>query len=180
MAGSVLARPWLEGWWALPGRPEEDEARIFVLWTRVDVTPSGGWWISSPGGGRRSGEPGWEGPLIPHFLERSCGDALQLIEDAASSRGGSSGGAELGHEPLLHEHDQRGTGVAREVPGTLRWHPADDLHEPGGPARDLRRRDLDFWGAYGLERRARRGQQKRPGRDTALRQLLRPLTPFLQ
>lgn len=134
----------------------QGEARIFILWTRVE-TPSGVVVdLQSPGTGAL-GEAGVGGAIDTHFWDRfGAAMLLSVVEDGADAAAARASGAYQGTSITFANTTYAGKDVAaRALEPTLNIPPTLYVNQ-GERVGILVARDLDFRGVYGLERAEKR------------------------
>ncbi|WP_248345812.1 type IV secretion system protein VirB10 [Anaeromyxobacter paludicola] len=138
------------------GGVRQGEARIFILWTRVE-TPSGVVVdLQSPGTGAL-GEAGVGGAVDTHFWDRfGAAILLSVIEDGADAAAARAGGAQQGTNITVANTANAGKEVvARSLEPTVNIPPTLYVNQ-GERVGILVARDLDFRGVYGLEQTEKR------------------------
>jgi type IV secretion system protein VirB10 len=139
------------------GGMQQGDARIFVVWTRVE-TPNGVVVdLQSPGAGPL-GEAGVGGQVDTHFWDRfGAAILLSLIGDASDAAAARAAGPARGTNINVGNTTSAGKEVvARSMEPTINI-PPTLVKNQGDRVGIFVARDLDFRGVYGLERAARRG-----------------------
>lgn len=140
------------------GGVQQGEARIFVVWTRVETPAGVVVELQSPGTGPL-GEAGLGGHVDTHFWDR-FGSAilLSLIEDGADAAAARAAGPTQGTNITVANTTNAGKDVvARSLEPTINI-PPTLVKNQGERVGIFVARDLDFRGVYGLERAARAGE----------------------
>jgi type IV secretion system protein VirB10 len=136
------------------GGPQQGQARIFVLWTRVE-TPSGVVVdLQSPGTGAL-GEAGLGGAIDTHFWDRfGAAILLSIIGDASDAAAARAAGPRNTGITFTNQAAAGKEVVAKSLEPTIGIPPTLYVNQ-GERVGIFVARDLDFRSVYGLERSAR-------------------------
>jgi type IV secretion system protein VirB10 len=136
------------------GGPQQGQARIFVVWTRVE-TPSGVVVELDSGGTGPLGEAGVGGAVDTHFWDRfGAAILLTVIEDASDAAAARAAGPQNSGITFTNQAAAGKEVVARSMEPTINIPPTLYVNQ-GERVGIFVARDLDFRSVYGLERAAR-------------------------
>jgi type IV secretion system protein VirB10 len=136
------------------GGPQQGQARIFVVWTRVE-TPSGVVVELDSGGTGPLGEAGVAGAVDTHFWDRfGAAILLTVIGDASDAAAARAAGPQNSGITFTNQAAAGKEAVARSMEPTINIPPTLYVNQ-GERVGIFVARDLDFRSVYGLERSAR-------------------------